>query len=36
VTVPIPGTSPIEHLEESLAAAQIGLTDDELERLNAG
>jgi len=36
VTIPIPGTSSIEHLEENLAAASIELTDDEVERLNAG
>lgn len=36
VMVPIPGTSSIEHLEENLAAAEIELTDDEVERLNAG
>ena len=36
VMVPIPGTSSIEHLQENLAAAEIELTDDEVERLNAG
>jgi pyridoxine 4-dehydrogenase len=36
VTIPIPGTSSIEHLEENLAAADIELTDDEFERLSAG
>lgn len=33
VTLPIPGTSSIEHLEENVAAAGIGLTDDEMARL---
>jgi aryl-alcohol dehydrogenase-like predicted oxidoreductase len=36
VTVPIPGTSSIQHLEENLAAASIELSDDEVERLSAG
>jgi aryl-alcohol dehydrogenase-like predicted oxidoreductase len=35
-TIPIPGTSSVEHLEENLAAAEIELGDDEFERLNAG
>jgi aryl-alcohol dehydrogenase-like predicted oxidoreductase len=35
VTVPIPGTSSVEHLEENLAAAEIQLSDDEVERLNS-
>jgi aryl-alcohol dehydrogenase-like predicted oxidoreductase len=34
-TIPIPGTSSIEHLEENVAAAALRLTDDELERLDA-
>jgi len=35
VMIPIPGTSSIEHLEENLAAAEIELGDDELERLGS-
>ncbi|MEE6208975.1 aldo/keto reductase [Salarchaeum sp. III] len=35
VTLPIPGTSSIEHLEENVAASAIDLTDDELARLDA-
>jgi aryl-alcohol dehydrogenase-like predicted oxidoreductase len=34
VTLPIPGTSSVEHLEENVAAAAIELTDDELARLD--
>ncbi|WP_439028332.1 aldo/keto reductase [Haloarchaeobius sp. DT45] len=33
VTLPIPGTSSIEHLEENVAASAIDLTDDEVARL---
>jgi aryl-alcohol dehydrogenase-like predicted oxidoreductase len=33
VTLPIPGTSSIEHLEANVAAAEIDLTDDELAQL---
>ncbi|WP_255198663.1 aldo/keto reductase [Halorarius litoreus] len=33
VTLPIPGTSSIEHLEANVAAADIDLTDDELAHL---
>jgi pyridoxine 4-dehydrogenase len=33
--LPIPGTASIEHLEENLAAAEIALDRDELERLAA-
>jgi aryl-alcohol dehydrogenase-like predicted oxidoreductase len=33
VTLPIPGTSSIEHLEENIAASHIELTDDEYARL---
>jgi aryl-alcohol dehydrogenase-like predicted oxidoreductase len=33
VTLPIPGTSSVEHLEANVAAADIELTDDELARL---
>ncbi|NHN41693.1 aldo/keto reductase [Halorubellus sp. JP-L1] len=34
VTLPIPGTSSKEHLEENVAASQIDLDDDEVERLD--
>lgn len=34
VTLPIPGTSSIDHLEENVAAAGINLTDEEVRRLN--
>jgi pyridoxine 4-dehydrogenase len=34
VTVPIPGTSSLPHLEENVAAASIELTEDEVERLS--
>jgi pyridoxine 4-dehydrogenase len=33
VTLPIPGTSSVAHLEENVAAASLDLTDDELARL---
>jgi hypothetical protein len=33
VTLPIPGTSSVDHLEENVAAASIDLTDDEYARL---
>jgi aryl-alcohol dehydrogenase-like predicted oxidoreductase len=33
VTLPIPGTSGVDHLEENVAAADIDLTDDEYARL---
>ena len=33
VTIPIPGTSSLEHLEENLAARKLRLTDDELALL---
>jgi pyridoxine 4-dehydrogenase len=33
VTVPIPGTSSVAHLEENVAAAALSLSDDELARL---
>jgi len=33
MTLPIPGTSSIEHLEENVAAASIRLTEEEYERL---
>jgi aryl-alcohol dehydrogenase-like predicted oxidoreductase len=35
VTVPIPGTASIEHLEENLAAASLELSDDEIDQLSA-
>jgi pyridoxine 4-dehydrogenase len=34
VTLPIPGTSSIEHLEENVAAASIELTDDDMAVLD--
>jgi pyridoxine 4-dehydrogenase len=34
VTLPIPGTSSVEHLEENVAAAELQLTDDEVARLD--
>ncbi len=34
VTLPIPGTSSIEHLEQNVAASAIDLSDDELARLS--
>ncbi|WP_129112627.1 aldo/keto reductase [Halegenticoccus tardaugens] len=33
VTLPIPGTSSVEHLEENVAASSIALSDDEVSRL---
>jgi aryl-alcohol dehydrogenase-like predicted oxidoreductase len=33
--VPIPGTKRVKYLEENAAAAQLDLTDDQLERLSA-
>lgn len=33
VTLPIPGTSSVEHLEENVAASGIELSDDEMSRL---
>ena len=35
VTVPIPGTSSVEHLEDNVAAAALELGDDDLGRLDA-
>jgi hypothetical protein len=35
VTLPIPGTSSVEHLEENGAAADLELTDEQMERLGA-
>jgi len=34
VTIPIPGTSSVEHLEENLAATSIELTDEDRDRLD--
>lgn len=34
VTLPIPGTSKLKHLEENVAAVEIELTDSELQALN--
>ncbi|TKX73805.1 aldo/keto reductase [Halorubrum sp. GN11_10-6_MGM] len=34
-TLPIPGTSSVEHLESNLAAAELTLTDEDLAALNA-
>ena len=34
VMLPIPGTSSLEHLEENVAAAEIELTDEEIEALD--
>ena len=34
VTIPIPGTSSLEHLEANVAAASIDLTDEQLVRLD--
>ena len=33
VTLPIPGTSSVEHLEENVAAAELSLSDDQVTRL---
>ena len=35
VMLPIPGTSSIEHLEENVAAAELELNEEEIERLEA-
>ncbi|HEU4974460.1 MAG TPA: aldo/keto reductase [Baekduia sp.] len=35
VMLPIPGTGSVEHLEENVAAADLELTAEEMERLNA-
>ncbi|WP_135805817.1 aldo/keto reductase [Halorussus marinus] len=34
VTIPIPGTSSVEHLEENVGAADVELSEDELARLS--
>jgi aryl-alcohol dehydrogenase-like predicted oxidoreductase len=31
--LPIPGTSSIEHLEENVAAAELRLSDDQMQEL---
>jgi aryl-alcohol dehydrogenase-like predicted oxidoreductase len=36
VTLPIPGTSSVEHFEENIAAAQLELSAEEMEALEAG
>jgi aryl-alcohol dehydrogenase-like predicted oxidoreductase len=36
VTLPIPGTSSIKHLEENVAAAELKLTDDEWKSIEQG
>lgn len=36
VMLPIPGTSKVAHLEENVVAANIHLTEDEFQSLNAG
>jgi len=36
VTLPIPGTSAVDHLEENVAATGIELSDQELDELNTG
>jgi pyridoxine 4-dehydrogenase len=36
VTVPIPGTSSIAHLEENVAAAELELSDEQFAQLSAG
>lgn len=33
--LPIPGTAKIAHLEENFAAADLKLTDEQLERLRS-
>jgi len=35
VTLPIPGTSKVAHLEENVSAAEIELSTDELAKLDA-
>ena len=34
ITLPIPGTSSIEHLEQNVAAASLRLADEEYEKLS--
>jgi aryl-alcohol dehydrogenase-like predicted oxidoreductase len=33
--LPIPGTSSVEHLEDNLKAAELELSDDQVEELTA-
>ena len=35
MTIPIPGTSSLEHLEENMGARDVVLTQAELDRLSA-
>jgi aryl-alcohol dehydrogenase-like predicted oxidoreductase len=35
MTLPIPGTSKVKHLEENMAAARIELSDDDFRALDA-
>ena len=35
VTLPIPGTSSVEHLEANVAASHLSLTDEEMDRLDS-
>jgi pyridoxine 4-dehydrogenase len=35
VTLPIPGTSKVAHLEDNMAAADVDLTDEEFDQLSA-
>jgi len=35
VMLPIPGTSPVAHVEDNIAAAEIKLTEDEFDALAA-
>jgi aryl-alcohol dehydrogenase-like predicted oxidoreductase len=34
VMLPIPGTASVKHLEENVAAAQVGLSDRDFEELD--
>jgi aryl-alcohol dehydrogenase-like predicted oxidoreductase len=35
VTIPIPGTGSVEHLQENLRAAQLELSDRDMESLDS-
>ena len=35
VMLPIPGTSSVEHLEENMKAAEIALSDEEMQEIEA-
>jgi hypothetical protein len=35
VTLPIPGTSSVDHLEENVAASGLDLSDEDVKRLDA-